>query len=86
MRLNPSKVRLKRTSENLETWKNSNFLLGSRGPLVMIFGGVGVGGSDWGVGQWCRTGNGIGSDGAGQWGPGGPNGRGGRGWQGRRAR
>ena len=42
VRLNPSKVRLKRTSENSETWKNSNFLSGWRGPLVMIFGGLGV--------------------------------------------
>ena len=43
LKLNPCEVRLKQTSENLETWKNSNFLSGWRGPLVMIFGGVGVG-------------------------------------------
>ena len=28
----------------LRTWKNSNFFFGWRGPLVMIFGGVGAGG------------------------------------------
>ena len=43
VRLNPREVRLKQTSENSETWKNSNFLSGWRGPLVMIFGGTGVG-------------------------------------------
>ena len=49
MRLNPHKVSLKQTSENLKTQKNSNFPFGWRGPLVMIFGGVGVGagGPDW---------------------------------------
>ena len=45
VRLNPSEVRLKRT---LETRKNSNFLFGWRGPLVMIFDKVGVGaGGGW---------------------------------------
>ena len=43
VRLNPHEVRLKRTLENSETQKNSNFLSGWRGPLVMIFGGVGSG-------------------------------------------
>ena len=42
VRLNPHEVKLKQTLENLETWKNSNFLSGWRGPLVMIFGGKGV--------------------------------------------
>ena len=41
VRLNPHEVRLKQTSENSETRKNSNFLFGWSGPLVMIFGGVG---------------------------------------------
>ena len=40
-------VRLKRTLENSETQKNSNFLFGWRGPLVLIFerveGGAGGG-------------------------------------------
>ena len=44
VRLNPCEVRLKRTSENSETRKNSNFLFGWRGPLVMIFDRVGGGG------------------------------------------
>ena len=48
MRLNPCEVRLKQTCENLETRKNSNFFSGWREPLVMIFGGVGVGSPDWG--------------------------------------
>ena len=43
VRLNPSEMRLKQTLENPETWKNSNFLFGWRGSLVMIFGEVGVG-------------------------------------------
>ena len=30
---------------------NSNFLFGWKGPLVMIFGGVGAGGPDWGGGN-----------------------------------
>ena len=41
VRLNPREVR---TSENSETWKNSNFLFGWRGPLVVIFDRVGGGG------------------------------------------
>ena len=65
MRLNPHKVRLKQTLENLETLKNSNFLFGWRGPLVMIFGGVGAGGSDWGGGSGGRRGNGREPDGTG---------------------
>ena len=32
----------------LRTRKNSNFFFGWRGPLVMIFGGVGAGGPDGG--------------------------------------
>ena len=44
VRLNPCEVRMKRTSENSETQKNSNFLFGWRGPLVMIFDRVGGGG------------------------------------------
>ena len=57
VRLNPCEVRLKQTSENSETQKNSNFLFGWRGPLVMIFDRVGGGdrrrvaggrGSRWG--------------------------------------
>ena len=50
----------------LGTRKNSNFFFGWRGPLVMIFGGVGAGGL-------------AGSQMAGQWVPEGPDGRGGRG-------
>ena len=49
VRLNPSKVRLKRTSENSETWKNSNFLFGWSGPIEMIFDRVGGG-----VGGGCQ--------------------------------
>ena len=30
----------------LRTWKNSNFFFRWRGPLVMIFGGMGAGGSN----------------------------------------
>ena len=37
--------------ENLETQKNLNFLFGWRVPLVMIFGGLGAGGPDWGGGN-----------------------------------
>ena len=54
VRLNPCEVRLKQPLENLETQKNSNFLSGWRGPLVMIFGGVGVG-----VGQVDQLGVGL---------------------------
>ena len=39
----------------LRTQKNSNFFFGWRGPLVMIFRGVGAGGPD-GVGQGCWQG------------------------------
>ena len=46
VRLNPGEVRLKCTLKNSETQKNSNFLFGWRGPLVMIFGGVGGWGQD----------------------------------------
>ena len=52
MRLNPCKVRLKQTSENLEKLK---FPFGWRGPLVMIFGGVWAGGPDWGRGSGVRS-------------------------------
>ena len=58
----------KQTLENLETWKNSNFLFGWRGPLVMIFGGVGAGGPDLGGGSGSRSCNGRESDGTGSWG------------------
>ena len=58
MRLNPHEVRLKRRSENLEAQKNSNFLFGWRGSLVMIFGGVGAGGPDGDGGSGGRRCNG----------------------------
>ena len=88
MRLNPRKVRLKQTSENLETWKKSNFLFGWRGPLVMIFGEVGAGGPDWGGGSGAggvmagrQMGQGVGARSARWQGregmAGGPDGRGG---------
>ena len=48
---------MKQTSENLETQKNSNFLFGWRGPLVMIFDGVGQE-VHWGRGSGGRRGNG----------------------------
>ena len=45
VRLNLCKVRLKQTSENLETQKNSNFLFGWRGTFGddIWWGGVGWG-------------------------------------------
>ena len=62
----------------LGTRKNSNFFFGWRGPLVMIFGGLGQEGHRGG-------GRGVGREpnGTGQWGPEGPYGRDGRGIQGR---
>ena len=73
VRLNPGKVRLKRTSENSknsETQKNSNFLCGWRGPLVMMLGGVGAGGvvsgPDGGGVSGSRRGNGREPDGVGE--------------------
>ena len=65
VRLNPCKVRLKRTSENSENLKNSNFLSGWRGPLVMIFGQGGAGGPVGGGVSGSRRGNGRKPDGAG---------------------
>ena len=86
VRLNPRKMRLKQTSENLETWKNSNFLCGWRGPLVMIFGGWGVGVGhvgQLGVGLVGAIGAMAGSQiGQGQWGQEGTDDWGGTGWQG----
>ena len=68
MRLNTCEVRLKRTLENLENQKNLNFLFGWKGPLVMILGGVGAGGPDWGRGSGSRRSNGREPDGTGSWG------------------
>ena len=61
-------MRLKQTSENLETRKNSNFLFGWMGPLLMILGGMGAGGPDQGRGSGGRRGNGRELDGTGSWG------------------
>ena len=49
--------------------------------MVMIFGGMGAEGLDWGGGSGGRRDNGREPDGTGSWGPGVPDGRGGRGWQ-----
>ena len=52
--MNSHDLRLKQTSK---TQKNSNFLSGWRGPLVMIFGGVGVGhGGQMRQEQWGKEG------------------------------
>ena len=84
LRLNPHEVRLKETLKNLETRKNSNFLSGWRGPLVMIFGGVGVGQvGQLGVRLVGAGGAMAGSQmGQGQWGQGAADDWGGMGWQG----
>ena len=60
VRLNPCEVRLKRTSENSETWKNSNFLFGWRGPLVIICRGWGQ--EEGGRGQRFQMGGSEGPD------------------------
>ena len=64
VRLDPHEVRLKRT---LETQKNSNFLSGWRGSLVMIFGGArgGAGEPVEGGVSWSRRSNGREPDGTG---------------------
>ena len=61
-------MRLKQTSENLETQKKLKFFFGCRGPLVIMFGGMEAGGPDWDGGSGCRRGNGREPDGTGSWG------------------
>ena len=46
--IEPTQGEIETNIGKLGNSKNSNFLFGWRGPLVMIFGGVGAGGPDWG--------------------------------------
>ena len=46
-KIEPTQGEIEMNIRKLGNTKNSNFLFGWRGPLVIIFGGVGAGGPSW---------------------------------------
>ena len=52
--IEPMQREIEMSIRKLRAWKNSNFFFGWRGPLVMIFGGVGAGG--WQGARWQGSG------------------------------